>query len=453
MVANASATFAADISRYLDDEVLPLAQRQLVVYQFAKKVRLPDGRGVTWTGTRYNRLPLPIAPLSEGVQPIGETMTISQVTGVVLQWGDKVTIPDVGEMTIQHPLVEQATRLLGYQIAETLERNCFNALCSGVQVNYVNQRGARASIVAGDVLDPVTVNRTVADLKNLGARMMNGPQETEVRRQIEHGAQVQSANPRSHEHYVSVTSPLVLNDFAQNPTVVTAWSYSNIDMLYINEAGYWRGMHFCESNMVPFWVGIASAGNGTASATGGTLGTAGGTAYYLQVTGWDAQKNYESQIYQVSAGVTVTSSGAGSISLTLPSTAGYTYAVYIGTTTSPQNLATSASGPTTGPYAGQAIQLAAGATVVLTGIGLAQTPPAAPQTGVTVYPVFVFGEEFFQCVELRKVEWTRLFEADKSDPLNQLRIVGWKMMQGWMITNQLFGARIECTVSNNGAFG
>lgn len=450
MVANASSQFTADISRYLDDEVLPLAQKVLVVYQFAKKVKLPEGRGVTWTGTRYNRIPLPIAPLSEGVPPIGEQLTLSQVTGVVQQWGDKVAIPDVGEMVIQHPLVEQATRLLGYQVAETLERNAFNALMSAVQVNYVNQRGSRAAIVAGDVLDPVTVNRTVADLKNLGARMMNGPQETEVRRQIEHGAQVQGANPRSHEHYVSISSPLVLSDFAQNPTVVTAWSYSQIDMLYVNEAGFWRGMHFCESNMTPFWVGIASPGNGTAGTSGNLPGSP--TTYFIQITGSNLITQYETQIYQVSAGVSVTGPN-GSIAITMPSNANFTYSVYIGTTSSPANLALTTSGPTTGPYAGQAVAIPASTAVVLTGIGLPQTPPAAPATGVTVYPTFVFGEEFFQCIELRKVEWTRLFEADKSDPLNQLRIVGWKMMQGWMICNQLFGARIESTVSNTGAFG
>ena len=36
------------------------------------------------------------------------------------------------------------------------------------------------------------------------------------------------------------------------------------------------------------------------------------------------------------------------------------------------------SGPTSGPLAGNATQLASGSTVVITGTGAAQTPPAAP---------------------------------------------------------------------------
>jgi hypothetical protein len=51
------------------------------------------------------------------------------------------------------------------------------------------------------------------------------------------------------------------------------------------------------------------------------------------------------------------------------------------------------------------------------------------------------------------VTWHRLTNADKSDPLNQLRIIGWKMFDGFVILNQLFGARIESAASGTGQFG
>ena len=69
-------------------------------------------------------------------------MTIQQVTATALQWGDKVTITDVAEMTIKHPLFQKAIELVGLQLSETLERNTFNALMGGTQVNYVNRRGS-----------------------------------------------------------------------------------------------------------------------------------------------------------------------------------------------------------------------------------------------------------------------------------------------------------------------
>lgn len=450
MVANASVNFSGDVSRYLDSKVLRLSQRHLVLRQFATKVKIPANEGLTYTATRFNRVPLPYAPLNEGVPPVGEEISISQVTGVAVQWGDKITVPDVANLTIKHPVVQQAIRLLGYQVPETYERNCIVQLTSGTQVNYVNERGSRAALVNGDVLDPTTVNRTVSNLKSQGAPMMNGPTETDVFKSIEEGPRKATANPISHEHYVMVSHPIPLNDFAQNSTVQTAWSYSDINKLYINEVGQWRGMHMCESNMLPNWVGLSQS-SGTPSSSGGALAT--NADYYVQVTGSDTQNQFESQIYQVSNAISVTGP-TGSISVTTPNVAGFTYNVYIavGLNALPMNLGLSAAGPTTGPFAGQAVQLPPNTTVVITGIGLMQVPPAAPANGVTVWPNFVFGEDAFCALEIERLTWTRLFEADKSDPLNQLRVVGWKGWDGYVITNQQFMARIECGASNTGAY-
>jgi hypothetical protein len=143
----------------------------------------------------------------------------------------------------------------------------------------------------------------------------------------------------------------------------------------------------------------------------------------------------------------------GGVSFTTPNIAGFTFSAYIGTTTSPSNLGLCTGGPTSGPMTGQAVQLPANTAVVLTGIGMAQTPPAAPASGVTVYPTFVFGQEYFACLQLEDISFTFLGDADKSDPLNQLRIIGWKDFQGYVILNQQFGARIESSVSNTGTFG
>ena len=56
-------------------------------------------------------------------------------------------------------------------------------------------------------------------------------------------------------------------------------------------------------------------------------------------------------------------------------------------------------------------------------------------------------------VMLDNVKFSYLKHADKSDPLNQLRIIGWKLMYGTLIENQLFFARIESTSNLTTAFG
>jgi hypothetical protein len=190
--------------------------------------------------------------------------------------------------------------------------------------------------------------------------------------------------------------------------------------------------------MMPFWKGNAAV-TGVASLTGGNLAT--GT-YFVVVTGAPAATSVEQQIYQVSAGIAVTGP-TGSISVTLPTLANYVFSVYIGTSSSPTNLALSASGPVVGPLAGQATQLASGSTAILTGIGVPQTPQAAPATGVTVYPTMFFGQDAYGQVLLDNVEYHYLKNADKSDPMNQTRVVSWKFFYGTIILNNAYMARTE----------
>lgn len=447
MATNTSGQFTADVEAYLADEVLPLARRQLVVYQFGDPIELPKGRGTSYTATRYNRVPLPYAPLSEGVPPVGQQMTLTQITGTAQQWGDKITITDVAEMTIKHPLFQKAIDLLGLQVSETLERNTFNNLLAGTQVNYVNTRGSRGALIAGDVLNPHEINRASALLKTAGVPRFLGDEKTNTKKNLAEGSPRAGADPRTNPHYVAVVHPLVEQDLRENTTVATAWSYSDVNRLYNSEVGEWGGIRFSSSNMVPAFTGVA--------ALTGTAGTAGALAtgtYYVQVTASDTQNQYESRIYQVSGGIAVTGPN-GSIAVTLPALPGFTYSVYIGTTTSPTNLAACLAGPVSGPMAGQATQLTPGQTVYLTGVGLAQVPPAAPAPGLTVYPAFIFGRGAYGQIKLDNVKFSYLKEADKSDPLNQLRVVGWKVFYGTLIQNNAFFMRIESASGFNLNFG
>jgi N4-gp56 family major capsid protein len=448
MATNSAAQFAGDITPYIAAKTLPLARRQLVVYQFGDPATLPKGMGTSYTASRYNRVPLPNAPLSEGVPPVGQTMTLQQVSAQAQQWGDKITITDVAEMTIKHPLFKKAVELLALQIAETLERNTFVNLLGGTQINYVNSRGARASLVAGDVMNPHEINRASAMLVTLGAPRYMGDEITDMKLEADAGGAKASNNPRKMPHYTAVIHPFVGGDLSENQTIVTAWSYSDLNRLYNYEVGEWRGIRFCQTNMVPVFTGIAAV---TATAGGG--GSIGAGTYAVQVTGSDTQNQYESQIYQVQTGLVVGANGT--ITLTTPSTAGFTYNVYISAagSTAPSVLGVTTAGPTSGPLQGMATQIPPSTAVTITAPGIFQIPPAAPATGVTVYPTFIFGRGAYAQVVLDNVKFTYLKAADKSDPLNQLRVVGWKNFYGTLIQNAQFFMRIESTSAFNSTFG
>lgn len=432
-------TIANDIELHIADEVLRIAQRQLVAYQFGQPLTISKNTGVTYTATRYERLPLPFAPLSEGVAAAGEAITIAQVSATAQQWGDLVRVTDVADMTIKHPLFKQAMRLIAIQQPETIERNVLNILLTATQVNFANGKANRASLVATDVMTPVEISRIVGALETFGAPTFNGDERVDMK--VSADARTKASMPTTAmPHYVALIHPLVTQDLRQNTTIATAWSYSDINRLYNNDLGEWGGARFCKTNMMPYWVGVAAV-QGTASATGGSLPS--GT-YYIVVTGSPVATAVEQRIYQTSTSIAVTGP-TGSISVTLPTLANYNFSAYIGTSAAPTNLALSASGPSVGPLAGQATQMPSGGTVVLTAVGIGQTPPAAPATGVSVYPTIFIGQDAYGQVLLDDVKYKYLQDADKSDPMNQTRVVSWKMMYGTIILNNAYMARAEAS--------
>jgi N4-gp56 family major capsid protein len=442
---NTSNQYAGITTRIIEREAMEQVQRQILLYRFADKKTIPHGHGVQWEAFRWNYMNLPHFPTAEGVAPPATSLDYTQVTGTAVQWAGRWVGTDVATITTPQDLMRAAGKQLGMQLAQMKDRNGFVNLMSGTQVNYANSVGSRAGLAATDVLNPTDVNRTYANLSNLGAPLWNGQTGETVERAIDYTARQSEKTIRGVEHYVAISSIFPLEDLRNNPTVVNAWSRSDVDRLYINQMGYWGGITFCQSNMVPSFTGIAQV-NGANGV--GSLPTA---TYTIQVTGWSNDKFYETNIYQLSADIAVTTGG---ITLTTPVTTGFTYAVYVGVGSAalPTQLGLTTAGPTGGSFQGQAIEIPPNTAVTITGLGAQMIPPAAPATGVTVFPVFIFGQESFACLKLEGVEWLRPTGPDKSDQLDQLRVVGWKMMEGWTILDQRKMARIECSASNTGAF-
>lgn len=445
-VTNASSTFQADVESYIAEKTLPLAKRQLVSYQFGDKLRLEQNRGTTYTASRWIRLPLPFAQLAEGVAPPGEPLTLQQVTATAQQWGDRVIVTDVADITIKHPVFKTACQLVALQMKETLERNTYNALMAGVQINYANGRSSRANLLSTDVMTPTETNRIWAALQTYGAPQYGeGDEEDEM---VDAGAHKNNKTPAAAPHYVAITHPVVMQDMRSNSLVATAFAFSDVDRLYTNEFTEWGGFRWTHSNMVPYWTGVAQV-NGTALAAGGNLATA---TYYIQLTASPAQTSVEQQIYQISTSLSVTGP-SGAVSVALPNLANYVFNVYISTSnTAPTTLGLCSAGPVTGPMAGQATQLQGNQTVIITGIGASQVPPAAPATSVTVYPTFFLGAHAYGQVMLDDAKFFYLKDADKSDPLNQTRVVGWKVFYGTILLNQGFFARTEASSAYSGSY-
>jgi N4-gp56 family major capsid protein len=453
MATGATTTFspslAADVTRYLAEDLLDLTIDELVLYNFAEKLVLPKGQGTTYTMTRVAKLPLAYTATAEGVPPVATPLQISQATVQLQQFTALVTITDVVSMTIKHDMFKIAKDRLALAASELMERNTIQAVLAFPQINYVNSKGARASLATTDVMNTSELQRAFAFLQTLGVPMFKGPKGPKVVKSAAEGQPNALRDPRSGPHYVGVFHPLVQADLRKDPQVQLVSAYSSPNRLYNYEFGEWNSIRFVSSNFLPAWTGVAAL---TLNSAAGYLGSnAGGSLasgnYQVIITASDQIFQNEAYVWVQSGNITGVSAGSsGSISVALPSTyTGYTFSVYLSApgSTSVINLGLCAAGPTTGLLQGQATQLAGGQTVVITGIGVAKVPPAPPAAGITVYPTFLFGDGAYAIVTLQDIETNYLDSAEKTDPANQLKMASFKYYNGCFIKNAAFAMRIE----------
>lgn len=419
-------TFSADFVTYIADKTLMLAEKALRMEQLSDKAQLPRRNSTTFQYTRYERLPLPQSTLVEGITPAETSMSITTVTATVQQWGQVVILTDVAELVVKHPVVQKGIKLLALAAAETIDRVIQLILLGGTNIQYANSKTTRANLLATDVLTTTEVTKCVANLRNNGARVYGG----DSLGGDDHGPG--GGNGGDGNTYFGVLDPSVEADVSADTTWVNAQSYSSIANLRNFEIGRWKGVRWLLSNFLYTFVGVAAAT--IADVTGGGA-IAQTTQVFVVVTGVNTNTGFEERLYQ-QANVTTATDGFAThrIQVTLPATTGYTYNVYAGLTTGITFQVTTGLAPSS--------------TYFITSVPTSGTTnPAIPATGITVHTVYVVGEEAFTTVKLDGMSLQTYVTpkgSSDSDPLEQRRKIGWKIMFNAVICNQNFLRRIEC---------
>jgi N4-gp56 family major capsid protein len=90
-------------------------------------------------------VPLAITPLVEGVTPTGKSLTNTDYTVTLVQYGDFATITDVVLDTAEDQVLNQMTESLGESAAQTIETIRYNVLKAGLNVFWANG-GVRTAV-------------------------------------------------------------------------------------------------------------------------------------------------------------------------------------------------------------------------------------------------------------------------------------------------------------------
>lgn len=290
-----------EMKTFYSDYLIDMAEPNLVHDQFGQKHPIPKNGGKIIEFRKYDSLPKALTPLTEGVTPNGQKLSMSVITSKVEQYGGYIELSDILLLTAIDNNLVQATKLLGSQAGRTLDTITREVLNGGSNVQYAEgQVTARSALVGGQAsgnhyLTVDAVRRAVRFLKVMNAPKINGS-------------------------YVGIIHPDVSYDLMSDPKWVNVKTYSDPDGIYEGEIGKIEGVRFVETSEAKVFEGAGASGvdvystlilgadaYGVTEITGGglehivkQLGSA-GTADPLNqraTAGWKATKTAERLVEQ-----------------------------------------------------------------------------------------------------------------------------------------------------------
>lgn len=232
-------------------KMLRRALPYLVIEKFGQSYPIPTNSSKVAKFRRYEALALATTPLTEGVTPTGKTLTATDVTATLEQYGDFVTISDVIQDTHEDPVFSEAQQILAEQAAQTVETIRFNILKAGTNVYYASGAANRAATNAAISLSDQ--RKVTRGFKRQNARM--------ITKKV---ASTANFNTESTEPgYVALIHPDLENDVRALAGFINVKDYGNMTP-YEHEIGAVEDCRYIRSTIFDSW---ADAGGTTGAGT------------------------------------------------------------------------------------------------------------------------------------------------------------------------------------------
>ena len=226
---NTQTTLTGDLSPemkvFYSDYLIDNATPKLVHDQFGQKHPIPKNGGKTIEFRKFSPLPKALTPLTEGVTPDGQSLTVTTIEATVAQYGNYVTLSDVLMLTAIDPMLVQATKLLGNQAGATLDTITREVLNAGTNVQYAGGVTSRGAVAAKLTVDEI--KRAVRALKTQNADKIG-------------------------DSYVAIIHPDCTYDLQSDPEWQRVKDYDPSDW-YEGEIGRIHGVRFVETTEAKVW--------------------------------------------------------------------------------------------------------------------------------------------------------------------------------------------------------
>lgn len=217
---------SAEMKTYYEKRLLDQAEPLLVHDQFGDKYPIPANNGKTIEFRKYESLPKATEPLTEGVTPNAQALTVTPMTATVKQYGGWAAITDVLQLTAIDNNITQATKVLASQAGRTLDTVTREVLAGGTNVIYAPAGDtavtSRANLTTASVLTPDLIDQAATALKAQNADTIG-------------------------ESYVAIVHPYVAYDLRRNPEWIDVHKYASPENIYNGEIGKLGGVRFVET--------------------------------------------------------------------------------------------------------------------------------------------------------------------------------------------------------------
>lgn len=219
---------------FYEDTLIDNAEPKLVHDMFADKYPIPKNGGKTIEFRKYSPLAKATTPLTEGVTPAGNGLSVSAFTAEVRQYGDFIKISDMLDLTAIDNNIVQATKLLGSQSGRTLDTITRENINAGTNVIYA-AKGDGTEVLTRKTLDATcslsvdTIYRAAAQLESMNADGIDG------------------------ENYVAIIHPYVAYDLMRSEEWIDAHKYATPENIYKGELGKIGNVRFVKSTEAKIW--------------------------------------------------------------------------------------------------------------------------------------------------------------------------------------------------------
>ena len=232
------------LKTYYDTELLENARVELFYAQFAKKQKLPAGRGKSIEWRKWNTFDK-ATKLTEGVIPTGQTFGQSVITDTIEQYGTYATISDQLDLHAYDPVILGATEEMGASMAETQETLIRNALLTGTNVMYCDNITLADGKVASTPTAPNQMEASATVMSLMTPKMVNKVVTYFKKNRV----------PRINGKYYAVIHPSVAEDLRNSDAWIEVHKYAATSEIFNGEIGELHGMRFIENPFAPVLAG------------------------------------------------------------------------------------------------------------------------------------------------------------------------------------------------------